>query len=145
MRALTGDELLGRKRMLQDRETMRFDEGPMEEEECVAWLQRQLCRYENLGFGPMAVCLRGQREMMGQCGLSLQQGPEGDYLEVGYLLNRAFWHRGYATEAARAVRDHAFEAMNAPSVYSFIREGNIASMNVAIRNGMTIRGAFTKH
>lgn len=145
LRPLTWSDLDDLKCILQDKETMRFYEGPMDDQECDQWLRRQLDRYENLGFGPLAITLKEGGEMIGQCGLSLQEGPAGEYLEVGYLLNRAFWHHGYAIESARAAKAMAFEEMDAPAVYSFIREGNIPSMNVAIRNGMTIRDSFVKN
>ena len=66
-------------------------------------------------------------------------------LEVGYIFNRAYWHRGCAAEAARACRDHAFSKLGAREVFSIIRVGNTASENVARRNGMTPRGGLNKH
>ena len=66
-------------------------------------------------------------------------------LEVGYLFCKEFWHQGYATEAAAACRDYAFEILNAGEVYSIIRDNNTASRNVAKGNGMKIRGSFVKH
>jgi RimJ/RimL family protein N-acetyltransferase len=51
---------------------------------------------------------------------------------------------GYATEAAIACRQYAFEVLGYEEVFSLVRDDNIASMNVAIRNGMTIRGRFTR-
>ena len=68
-----------------------------------------------------------------------------DVIEVGYLFDRAHWHRGYATEAATGCRDHAFAALGADRVWAQVRDTNIASMNVAIRLGMTVRGRFIKH
>jgi RimJ/RimL family protein N-acetyltransferase len=64
---------------------------------------------------------------------------------VGYLFQKAYWHNGYATEAAIACRDYAFEKINADEVFSIIRDNNIASQNVAKRNGMTIKDTFVKH
>jgi RimJ/RimL family protein N-acetyltransferase len=66
-------------------------------------------------------------------------------LEVGYLFNRSFWRHGYATEAARACRDWAFAELASKDVFSQVRDTNIASMNVAIRMGLTIQSRFLKH
>ncbi|MDD3903752.1 MAG: GNAT family N-acetyltransferase, partial [Sphaerochaeta sp.] len=63
----------------------------------------------------------------------------------GYLFRRDHWGKGYATEAAVACKEYAFTSLNAREVYSIIRDSNIASMNVAIRNGMLIRERFIKH
>lgn len=145
MRRMTWADMPALKAILQDPKAMAFYDGPMDDGECGAWMQRQLDRYRDLGFGALAVVLKETGEMIGQCGLSIQQAEGEDYLEIGYLFQRAHWGHGYATEAARASKDYAFEILDAPAVYSFIREGNIASMNVAIRNGMTIRGRFVKH
>lgn len=75
----------------------------------------------------------------------LDGGRDEQVLEVGYLFERAHWHRGYATEAARACRDYAFERLDAQEVFSIIRDTNLASQRVALRNGMTQRGVFVKH
>ncbi|MEZ5086993.1 MAG: GNAT family N-acetyltransferase [Tessaracoccus sp.] len=64
---------------------------------------------------------------------------------MGYLFNRAHWHHGYAIEAARACRDWAFRELDTNRVHSIIRDTNVASMNVAIRNGMTVCRRFVKH
>jgi RimJ/RimL family protein N-acetyltransferase len=61
------------------------------------------------------------------------------------MLETSFWHNGYAIEAAIACKEYAFEKLNANEVFSIIRDNNIASQNVAKRNGMTVKGAFIKH
>ncbi|GAA1318969.1 GNAT family N-acetyltransferase [Leucobacter albus] len=83
--------------------------------------------------------------MIGQCGLTRQHILGEDVIEVGYLFNRAHWHLGYAAEAAAACRDYAFNTLGVDRVYAQIRDTNLASMNVAIRLGMTVRGRFSKH
>jgi RimJ/RimL family protein N-acetyltransferase len=65
--------------------------------------------------------------------------------ETGYLFNSAFWRNGYATEAAAAVKRYAFDALNYAEAFSLVRDSNYASMNVAIRNGMLVRGRYAKH
>lgn len=131
--------------ILMDEETMYAYEGAFTAEETQEWLDRQLGRYREHGFGLWAVCLADGGEMIGQCGLSMQSWNGRELLEVGYLFNRRFWHRGYAVEAARACMEYAFDVLGAPSVCSIIRDTNEASQNVARRNGMALAERWTKH
>ena len=59
--------------------------------------------------------------------------------------SRAFWHQGFAIEAARACKDYAFEVLDAKEVCSIIRDTNTASKKVAIRNGMEKKDTWVKH
>ena len=63
----------------------------------------------------------------------------------GYLFQKEYWHHGYASEAAIACKEYAFDKLNAKEVYSIIRDTNIPSQNVAIRNGMTCIDKFIKY
>ena len=83
-------------------------EGALSDDEAQAWLDRQMERYARDGFGLWAVVMKETGEVIGQCGLTYQDADGVRVVEVGYLFQRAFWHRGYATEAARACRDYAF-------------------------------------
>lgn len=142
LREMSADDLPALKRILQDAETMVAYEGPFSDTEVDAWLERMLERYHSDGFALWAVELRETGDMIGQCGLTWQTIGDERVIEVGYLFERAHWHRGYATEAARGCRDYAFSRLHADRVYAKVRDTNIASMNVAIRLGMTVRTRF---
>jgi RimJ/RimL family protein N-acetyltransferase len=131
--------------ILQDDETMLAYEGAFTNEEVQQWLDRQRERYTDDGFGLWAVILKETNKMIGQCGLSMQDANGKQVLEIGYLLNRAYWHKGYASEAAIACKEYAFTKLNADEVFSIIRDTNTASQNVALRNGMVIVEHFVKH
>lgn len=60
--------------------------------------------------------------------------------EVGYLLGRAWWGRGYATEAARAAMDWGFREIGFDDLLSLIDPNNRASIGVATRLGESLRG-----
>lgn len=130
--------------ILQDAETMWAYEHAFSDEEVQAWLENQYRRYREDGFGLWAVCRKADGRMIGQCGITWQDWEGRQVPEVGYLLNRAFWHRGYATEAAMACRDYAFAQYGFDEVYSIIRDNNLASQAVARRNGMRPQGSFVK-
>ncbi len=145
LRELTAEDLPALRAILQDPETMTAYEGPFDDAEVDAWLARMRDRYAEDGFGLWAVLLRESGEMIGQCGLTRQWISGEQVIEVGYLFRREHWHRGYATEAAAACRDYAFDVLGADRVYAQVRDINLPSMNVAIRLGMTVRTRFVKH
>lgn len=132
-------------RIMQDEQTMAAYEGAFSDEEVQAWLDRQLERYRKWGYGLWAVVLKETGAMIGQCGLTMQPWKGQEVLEIGYLFERAHWHRGYATEAARACKAYAFDILNAKEVCSIIRDTNTASQNVALRNGMQRADSWVKH
>lgn len=132
-------------KILQDEEVMYAYEGAFSDKEVQEWLDKQIMRYKTDGFGLYAVILKESGEMIGQCGLTLQDFNGNQVLEVGYLFQKAHWHRGYALEAASACKEYAFTVLNADEVYSIIRDTNIPSQKVAERNGMVRVGTFIKH
>jgi len=131
--------------ILQDEQTMYAYNGALSGEETQDWLDRQLARYREDGFGLWAVILKESGEMIGQAGISWQDADGERVPEIGYLLNRAYWGKGYATEAAVACKCCAFERLGFDEICSIIRDNNMPSMNVAIRNGMLVRKCFVKH
>lgn len=145
LRELTAADLPALRGILQDAETMIAYEGPFDEVEVREWLERMLARYRDDGFALWAVEIASTGEFVGQCGLSRQRIDGEEVIEVGYLFDRAHWRRGYATEAAAACRDYAFSRLGVARVYAQVRDTNLASMNVAIRLGMTVRSRFIKH
>ena len=133
-------------KILCDEEVMRVAyESAFSVEEAQNWMNRHFKRYEEYGFGLWAIVLKETNEMIGQCGLTIQSWRENEILEIGYLFQKAYWHKGYATEAAIACKEYAFSVLNASSVYSMIRDTHIASQNVAVRNGMKVVDKFTKN
>lgn len=93
--------------------------------------------YARHGFGLWATERREDGALMGRCGLLSQEVDGERHVEVAYALAPEFWGHGYATEAARAIRDHAFRTLDAPFLISLILPDNAASIHVAERNGMT--------
>lgn len=136
LREMTQDDFSSLCKILQDEETMYAYEGAFSDEQSQQWLNKQIANYKQWGFGLWAVVLKESEEMIGQCGLTMQLWKEKEVLEIGYLFQRAFWHNGYAIEAAIACKEYAFQTLNAEEVCSIIRNTNTSSQNVAIKNGM---------
>ncbi len=132
-------------KMLYDPLVMYAYEHAFSEEEARSWLRNQLRRYREDGFGLWAVIRNADGCMIGQCGITWQDWNGRRVPEIGYLFSRAYWHNGYAIEAASACRRYAFERLRFPAVYSIIRENNLPSRRVAERNGMEPCGTMLKH
>ena len=132
-------------RILQDEKAMYAYEGAFSDQEVQEWLDRQIYRYQKWNFGLWAAVLKETDKMIGQCGLTMQQWKDQEVLEICYLFERSHWHQGYATEAAKACKQYAFEKLNASEVCSIIRDSNTASQNVAMRNGMVMKDQWIKH
>ena len=145
LREMTPEDFQSLCGILQDPEVMYAYEHAFSDEEVRDWLERQQRRYRADGFGLCAVIRKEDGAFIGQAGLTMQDIGGRRVPEIGYLLRRDCWHKGYATEAARACREYAFEMLGLSEVWSIIRDNNLASQSVALRNGMSRVGQIVKH
>lgn len=120
-----------------DEATMRFVGGVRTRRQVCDELAEVVAGYELHGLGPRAIVLGDQ--LIGRCGLDLRHVDGQTQLELNYLLASEAQGRGYATEAATAVRDAAFDA-GRTRLIALIADGNLASVRVAERLGMRRRG-----
>ncbi len=145
LRELRDDDYPSLSAILQDEDVMYAYGGAFSEEETEAWLERQMLRYRQYGFGLWGLVRKTDGEMVGQCGLTMQRWKNEEVLEVGYLLRHADWHKGYATEAVRGCISYAYDVIGASEVSAIIRDSNTASIRVAQRCGMEKRDSWVKH
>ena len=145
LREMTLSDIGALSSMLQDEKVMYAYNGAFNDEETLAWMQKQMQRYEEYGFGLWGVFIKNTDEMIGQCGITMQEYKAKQVPEIGYLLAHEHWHKGYAVEAATACREYGFNALHFDALYSIIRDTNIASQNVALRNGMSFIDTIVKH
>jgi [ribosomal protein S5]-alanine N-acetyltransferase len=137
LREMTIDDLDFIAGLLGDPEVMRFYPRPRTRAEAEEWVRRQLERYEQDGHGLWLVEDRQSGECYGQVGITMQDIDSTREPEVGYLIHKPFWRRGYATEAALASRDYAFRERGYPYVTAIVRVENEPSRAVARKLGMT--------
>lgn len=89
--------------------------------------------YKLNGFGLWAVVDSSTGQLVGDCGITLQQTPEGKEPEIGYHIRPEFWGQGLATEAALGCREYAFKTLGMGRVVSITSPENIPSQRVAQR------------
>ena len=120
-----------------------FDHPPFTREQMQRWLNRNLDHQSRFGYGLFSVILKESGELIGDCGL--EQMEDQGAAELGYDFRSDFWNQGYATEAACAVRDYAFNDLKLPGLISLIRVGNLSSRRVAEKVGMALAEEITRY
>ena len=137
LRKLTPQDLDSLVEIYGDPQAMRYFEKVFTRDEILErFLNRNLARYRDPGYGMYAVESKKQGEFLGLAGPNLEEVDGERYIEVGYSFKPAAWGNGYATEAAAACMRYAFERLGAQRVVSFIDPGNRPSQRVAQRNGL---------
>jgi RimJ/RimL family protein N-acetyltransferase len=120
-----------------------FDHPAFTHEQMQRWLQRNLDHQNEYGSGLFSVILKESGELIGDCGL--EQMEDWGAAELGYDFRSDFWNQGYATEAACAVRNYAFDVLKLPRLISLIRVGNFSSKRVAEKVGMILAEEITRY
>jgi RimJ/RimL family protein N-acetyltransferase len=137
LRAFRAADLDAYASMCADPEVMRFvgDGGPVDRD--AAWRQMALYlgHWPLRGFGMWALEERESGSLVGRAGYLHPEGWPG--AELGWLLGRAWWGRGLATEACRAALTQR-ASFGIERLISLIRPGNVRSLAVARRLGATL-------
>ena len=121
--------------VLSDPDNMRHYPSPLDEAGVRNWIGRNMERCRIFGFGLWAVCLKETGEVIGDCGLSMQVIHGVIKPEIGYHIRRDMQRKGYAKEAASAVRDWTFENTPFQIIYSYMKRTNVPSARTALSWG----------
>lgn len=121
--------------VLADADIMQHYPYTFDEKRVRGWIERNMERYRIFGFGLWAVCLRETGEMIGDCGLTMQLIGGVIKPEIGYHIRRDMQRRGYAKEAASAVRDWSFRNTPFREIYSYMKATNEPSARTAVSWG----------
>ncbi len=124
-------------------------------EENMTYLKRLQETREQHGVGQRIVILKEENKPVGRCGISFfygirEQGMPSYYIdpkaipegveatpihELGYTFLRKGWGKGYATEAAAAMKEHGLKIQKFPELHSVMAQANVASVSVAEKIG----------
>jgi ribosomal-protein-alanine N-acetyltransferase len=120
-----------------DPEVMRFFPAVLSPAESAALAEAIEAHFDAHGFGLWAVEVPGVAAFAGYVGLNVPTFTAAftPCVEIGWRLAAAHWGRGYATEAARAVRAHAW-TLGLDEIVSFTTVANARSRAVMARLGM---------
>lgn len=122
---------------MSDRETMRYfpNPDPPSRAQVARLIRFQLQHWQQHGYGWWAVlAARSSRPLIGWAGL--QYLSETNETEVGYLLQRAYWGRGWATEAARESVRFGLHELRMEQIVGVVHPENVASRRVLEKAGL---------
>lgn len=111
------------------------DRGVRTLEEARAYILRvAISSYEKNGFGLYLVELKDSGQAIGMCGLIKRDGLED--VDIGYAFLPRFWLKGYAVEAALAVKDYARDALGLKRLVAITDPANQGSIRVLEKIGL---------
>lgn len=126
--------------MHRDEPTMRHVGGLLTPQQSVGMLQTRMIQYyeDNPGLG---IWLTQERATGTRVGMHLLNHIQGETLvQVGYVLHRDHWGRGYATEMARAILRYGFRELGLPRIHAIANLDNVVSQNVLLKCGLARNG-----
>lgn len=83
--------------------------------------------YHHHGHGLWGVALKNSDQLVGDCGITMQEIDGETVPEIGYHIHKDYWNKGYASEAALACKQYAFNKLGYDRVYSYTTLNNVPS------------------
>lgn len=127
--------------VLGDRETMLFWPEPYSQEQVADIIRAAIATYPR-GYGRLAIIEKSSAELIGECGITIQNIDDVDEYEVGYKIGKVHWGKGYGPEAAGAVLKYGFETLGLKKLCSHMASDHLQSRRVAEKLGMTLEKEY---
>ncbi len=109
--------------ILASSQVMRFSvSGCLTLEQTKEEIDSFITSYRKYGFGKWAVILKETNQLIGYCGIALEEIDSKQETELGYRLSENYWGHGLATEAARAALHYGFNKLELPDIIAVDRE-----------------------
>jgi len=132
-------------KVLSDPESMQFYPHPFSEKEVEDWIKWNIENYKKYRHGLWAVILKQGDTFIGDCGITMQNICDEILPEIGFHIIKEYCNKGYATEAAAACKEYAFNVLRYSKVFSYTTIQNIPSQKVAKKIGMQLLKQFEKN
>lgn len=136
LRKYTIEEIDDLHAILSDPVTMQFWPKPFTRDGSEQWLHNNLKRYEEDGFGRWAIVEKASGRIIGDCGIVLAELDNRMEHDLGYILDKAYWGMGLATEVALACKEYGARELNLHRLCANMAFDHIASRRVAENIGM---------
>lgn len=136
LRELTTDDANDFYRLNSDPEVMRYTgDDPFATPEEAEKMLRNYDQYRKYGIGRWAVLEKERNSFIGFCGL--KYSADVDEYDIGFRFFKTEWNKGYATEAARACIDYAFNELSLNMIVGRAMKVNEASIKVLTKIGLS--------
>lgn len=136
LRELTENDFSALYDVLVDSDMIQHFPYTFDEDRVRNWIEKNIERYRIFGFGLWAVVLKETDEMIGDCGITMQNINGSIKPEIGYHIKKKFQRQGYAKEATEKCKEWAFKNTPFNILYSYMKEKNVASIATALANEM---------
>jgi RimJ/RimL family protein N-acetyltransferase len=130
IRKFNSDDLNKLYSIMNKIEVMYAWEKAFSKNETEEWINRQLKRYDEDGYGYFAVILKETKELIGQVGLMKSEIKNKKVVEIGYIFDNNYWKKGYCIESINECINYAFETLNIQELYATIRPENKSSIKI---------------
>jgi|SRR5690554_4674075 len=145
LRELVPEDKINLMKVLSDPESMVYYPHPFSEQEVENWIFWNIENYKQYQHGLWAVILKKDELFIGDCGITMQNIENETVPEIGFHIIKEYCNKGYATEAARACIEYAFNILNYSRIFSYTTVKNIQSQKVAKKIGMQVYKKFNKN
>ena len=145
LRYITKEEYEELKEKLQEKDVMYDWEYDFSDDDVQNWIDKNLELYKKYNLGYFLMVENTSGKILGQSALMPDIINEYTYYEIGYILKKEYWHNGFATEAANALKNYAFNTLNLNEIIFEIRPDNISSRKIAENLNAKICGKFIKN
>ncbi len=145
LRRMSMDDFDVLSKILKNPDVMYAWEHNFSDNDVRDWIERNMKRYEETGLGYFIIVDKKDGTIPGQAALMPDTVNGHCYHEIGYILDKEYWGRGYATECAKALSLYSRQNYPDKELILEIRPENTASINVAKRLRAVVCGEFTKN
>ncbi|TFJ91241.1 N-acetyltransferase [Lentibacillus salicampi] len=145
LRELEMDDQMELSKVLSDPVSMQYYSNSFNQEEVKNWIKWNMKNYKQEKHGLWAVILKEGDTFIGDCGITMQNIDDERLPEIGFHIIKEYWNKGYATEAAFACKEYAFNILGYPKIFSYTTLQNIPSQKVAAKIGMETYKFFEKN
>ncbi len=128
--------------IFSDEENMAFYPKPYSIKEVEIIINNNMKSFEKDRIGFFGVIHNDSSNLIGNCGITIQNIDGVQEYEIGYHIHKNFWNQGYATEAACAMMEYGFSNLQLTKLCSYMAEDHTISRKVAENMGMIVEKKY---